>query len=433
MKVFKPTFKSKKSGATEKCSHWYITFADNMQIRRRLPAFANKQASDRAAVKIGELLSLGGVPSQTLQAWLEKEIPESMRQRLIAWNIVDGRRVSSHLGKDLAGHVEDFRASLAAAGKTAKYVRQVAATLADLFGACGFGWWADLDADANRLYTHLGDLRAAGGIGQRTFNSHLNDVKHFCRWMVDEKRTSSSPLQHLKRIEQTEKRRERRALDLDEQRRLLAVAEQGPAHHNMTGHERALVYRLALETGLRANEIRQLTVAAFDFSTCIVTQVSAYTKNRKLAEMDLKPEMAAEIEAFLAGKPLDAAAFAMPCTPSRMFKADLDAARATWVAEARTDGEREERERSDFLAYRDDRGRFADFHALRHTFITNLARAGVHPSDAQALARHSSIELTLNHYTHSLRRDHKQIINALPDLTGEPVRLSSACLSQRSA
>ncbi|MFW5690732.1 MAG: tyrosine-type recombinase/integrase, partial [Planctomycetota bacterium] len=48
----------------------------------------------------------------------------------------------------------------------------------------------------------------------------------------------------------------------------------------------------------------------------------------------------------------------------------------------------------------DDRGRVVDFHALRHTFISNLARAGVHPRNAQALARHSTIDLTMNVYTH---------------------------------
>ena len=431
MKVFKPTFKSKKTGATEKCSHWYITFVDNMQVRRRLPAFANKQASDRAAVKIGELLSLGGVPSQELQKWLEKEIPESMRQRLIAWGIVDSRRVSSHLGKSLAEHVADFCASRAAKGKTARYVRQVAAILVNLFGACGFKRWADLDA--NRLYTHLGELRSTGGIGQRTFNSHLRAAQHFCKWVVQEQRASSSPLQHLSGIQQTEKKVVRRALDLDEQRRLLAVTEQGPAHHNMSGHERALVYRLALETGLRANEIRQLTVSAFNFNACVVTLAGAYAKNKKLAELDLKPALAVEIEAFLAGKSPDAPAFAMPDSAARMIKVDLDAARTAWIAEGDTDAERGKRERSDFLTYRDGAGRVADFHGLRHSFITNLARAGVHPSDAQALARHSTITLTMDCYTHTLRKDHKGIINALPDLTGEPRRLSSACLSQRSA
>jgi len=42
----------------------------------------------------------------------------------------------------------------------------------------------------------------------------------------------------------------------------------------------------------------------------------------------------------------------------------------------------------------------ADFHALRHTFVTNLVRAGVLPKDAKELARHSSITLTMDRYAH---------------------------------
>ena len=53
------------------------------------------------------------------------------------------------------------------------------------------------------------------------------------------------------------------------------------------------------------------------------------------------------------------------------------------------------------IPYRDDAGRVADFHSLRHTFITNLARGGVHPKVAQALARHSTITLTMDRYSHT--------------------------------
>ena len=54
------------------------------------------------------------------------------------------------------------------------------------------------------------------------------------------------------------------------------------------------------------------------------------------------------------------------------------------------------------LVYRNQDGLVADFHALRHTFMTNLAIAGVHPKTAQMLARHSTIAMTMDRYTHSL-------------------------------
>lgn len=76
---------------------------------------------------------------------------------------------------------------------------------------------------------------------------------------------------------------------------------------------------------------------------------------------------------------------------AKMMRRDLAAARGAWLKEAKTDEERATREKSDFLRYKDAQGRYADFHANRHTFITNLGRVGVHPKTAQTLARHSDI------------------------------------------
>jgi len=82
-----------------------------------------------------------------------------------------------------------------------------------------------------------------------------------------------------------------------------------------------------------------------------------------------------------------------------MLKMDLDAARAKWIKQAPS-SERSRRERSNFLAYWNHAGQVFDFHALRHQFTSSLAAAGVHPKVAQQLARHSTIDLTMNTYTH---------------------------------
>jgi hypothetical protein len=44
---------------------------------------------------------------------------------------------------------------------------------------------------------------------------------------------------------------------------------------------------------------------------------------------------------------------------------------------------------------------YADFHALRHTFVSALAAAEVGPKELQTLARHSDPRLTLGLYTHA--------------------------------
>ena len=55
------------------------------------------------------------------------------------------------------------------------------------------------------------------------------------------------------------------------------------------------------------------------------------------------------------------------------------------------------------IAYKSDDGLFADFHSNRHTFISNLSKAGISPKMAQTLARHSDMNLTMVSLWHSCR------------------------------
>src|SRR5262249_12424296 len=68
------------------------------------------------------------------------------------------------------------------------------------------------------------------------------------------------------------------------------------------------------------------------------------------------------------------------------------------------------------IPYRDEGGRVFDFHALRHQFISSLATAWVHPKVAQALARHSTITLTMDRYTHIGLYDQTAALDQLPAL-----------------
>src|SRR5690606_24456773 len=49
----------------------------------------------------------------------------------------------------------------------------------------------------------------------------------------------------------------------------------------------------------------------------------------------------------------------------------------------------------------DKSGRRVTFHSFRHTFVTNLANAGVPPHTACKLARHACITTTLKIYAHT--------------------------------
>jgi len=97
-----------------------------------------------------------------------------------------------------------------------------------------------------------------------------------------------------------------------------------------------------------------------------------------------------------------------------MLQRDLAAARKAWIKEGVNKDERQEREQSDFLKAVDSANRIVDFHALRHGFITYLVTANVSPKVAQLLARHSTITLTMDRYTHLGIGDLAEGLKSLP-------------------
>jgi len=85
--------------------------------------------------------------------------------------------------------------------------------------------------------------------------------------------------------------------------------------------------------------------------------------------------------------------FALGDKPAKMMREDLAAAGIT---------------------YRDGAGRVADFHSLRHTYISNIQRNGASVKVCQELARHSDPKLTLGVYTHLQVQDKTAALDALP-------------------
>jgi hypothetical protein len=155
--------------------------------------------------------------------------------------------------------------------------------------------------------------------------------------------------------------------------------------------------------------LRSLTREDFDLegNPATVTVRAAYSKHRRDDTLPLRPETAAALAEYLARKLPNVAAFPMPATDkgALMLREDL----------AATGGEG-----MDPIPAKDDQGRVVDFHALRHTFVTNLCNGGVHPKTAQALARHSTITLTMDRYTHLTAASQTDALDALPDLDALP-------------
>ncbi|MBL7186136.1 MAG: hypothetical protein ISS70_07400 [Phycisphaerae bacterium] len=235
MKIYKHTFHDKKTGKKKQCKAWYISFTDNKQIRRQLPAFPSKKATERAAGKIEELLGSQGILNRDLQKWIA-EIPSPMRKRLVKYGLIGDGKLSENIGKTLLVHLEEYCDGLKADRRKLKYIQQVQKQIKCILEGCRFTTWSDIDG--NRVKTFLAKGRGPDGHGERTYNSYLQAFRQFCSWLIREDRVAgNNPMKAQKLIKQTTFRKVRRALTLSEQQSLLKATEAAPKRFHMDGHE----------------------------------------------------------------------------------------------------------------------------------------------------------------------------------------------------
>ncbi len=302
----------------------------------------------------------------------------------------------------------------------------------------------------------------------RTRNSYAQALSSFCNWCVETGRLAVNPLAKItKADEAVDRRRHRRAMTETELMKLLDVARRRPLadygrrtlpkpidqrkgkrdtwmaeqltaetfdaavaratqrlSHNpelvdrldRLGRERAMIYKTLVLTGLRRGELASITVAQVSLvgSMPYIVLHAADEKGRRGADVPLRPDLAADLrawldeklaivrtEAFRRGEPVpdrlpdSTPLFTVPDGLVRILDRDLIAAG---------------------IPKRDERGRTIDVHALRHTFGTLLSKGGVAPRTAQAAMRHSKIDLTMNVYTDPKLLDVAGALNSLPTL-----------------
>ena len=372
----KYTVKDKNGKTVRKQSKfWYIDYKTAEGARKRVKGFKDKQATAQLAAK------------------LEKE------SELAQAGIVD--KYKEHRKKPLSEHLRDFKASLMNKGTTEKHACLVYNRAKAVIESCNFTYISDVSASKTQRY--LAERRR-DGLSIRSSNFYLQAVKQFCRWLVADNRTAENPLAYLKgQNPKTDIRHPRRALSIDELDLLITSTLKGQQHSGMSGKERAMLYMLAVSTGLRASELASLTWQSFNLSdsTPFVTVLAAYSKHRRDDTLPLRLDVAGQLAAWKFELQADEQAKVFttfnPNKGAEILKKDLEVAG---------------------IDYEDAVGRFADFHSLRHSFASILNQSGVSPKVAQSLLRHSTIGLTMDTYTHIGLYDERTALDSLPKLPG---------------
>jgi integrase len=324
-----------------------------------------------------------------------------------------------HRRTPLANHLADFRQYLEGKGNTDKHARLTYTRAQAIIDGCKFKRISDVSPSA--VVEWLREERAAKRIGIQSSNYYLACIKALMAWMVKDGRTDRNPLVHLTPMNaKVDVRRERRCLPPEEFALLLEAARKGKPKRKVTGEDRAMLYLLAANSGLRCSELASLTPESFDLAgdSPSVTVEAAYSKRRRVDTQPLPRDVATVLANWLRGKPPKKHLWPGGWVnhAAKMVKADLAAARKAWIEKASTPEEKKLRHECSVLSFRDAAGRVFDFHSLRHLYVSNLAAAGVHPKIAQTLARHSTITLTLDRYTHVGLYDLAASVNSLPTI-----------------
>ena len=98
--------------------------------------------------------------------------------------------------KPLSAHLIDWEASLRANRRADEYIRWKLARVRRAFEACRFTFPRDLAASPVENFLHA--LRETDGRSVQTSNDHLQAVKQFARWMIDNDRLPKNPFARLK-------------------------------------------------------------------------------------------------------------------------------------------------------------------------------------------------------------------------------------------
>jgi integrase len=381
-----------------------------------------------------------------------------------------GDPYEEHRGRPLVDHLADFRAALAAKGDHPRHVKLTVANVRAMLDGTGAVWLADLDcgkasewlttlrADRQAMQLPAGqDLfrlaevarllgvksvsvtkairrhgleaigagparrypratvealieRTARGASPETVNHYVRSLRAFGRWLARSRRWASNPFDTLDLLSTaTDRRRDRRELTADELRQVLAVTRASErSFRGLSGEDRFHLYAVACGTGFRASALASLAPESFDLAgdTPTVTLAARHAKNRKTKVQPLPPDVAELLRVYLkgkpAGRPIWGGMWAKDYCGAEMLRSDLDAAGIRYTVEG------------------PDGPLYADFHALRHSYLTLGGRAGIDLRTLQELAGHSTPALTAR-YSHRRLYDLAGAVEKLPNFlpTGE--------------
>ncbi|TWT65661.1 tyrosine-type recombinase/integrase [Crateriforma conspicua] len=322
-----------------------------------------------------------------------------------ATGLIDPRleRFAAQATRPIVEHVDEWIASLRSSGRSTTHTgrsRQRLETIIDFAGWSNIGMITPESVE--RFAAHLRDDL---GRGSNTIANYIQPAKQFARWLSRTGRLPFNPLDVVRKPNPNSDRRRHR--------RMLLPAEW-PWLREAAG-PRAVLYETAIQTGLRAGELRSLKPShvKHDAAPPHVIVQAGETKNKDMARQYITADLASRLA--IHQPPSRSVFFDLPDEygMADLVRNDMAAARAMWLSR---DGNTDEDAESDFLVPTNDADESFDFHSLRHTCGAWLALQNVHPKTIQTVMRHKTITLTMDTYGHLFPDSQPEAIERLSPL-----------------
>ena len=313
--------------------------------------------------------------------------------------------ISEGLTTPLIAHIDDYAEAVRENSKksSSQWWNEQKAKLKLVFNQAKVVMVRDINPE--KIKGALGDLSRKQCWSKRTRNHYIRAIKAFFSWLHKEKKIGFNPIENLKvdKVRDSDIKRPRRAFSAVECQFLINYLVHSKDDRKVVNppKERALLYALAFQSGLRAKELCSLKPLNFDFEGGTVTILGKDSKNASTEVVPLPSALVEQIKQHTLGKDKSKAIFKGVYSSSvcgRRLKKDMAKARKSYIQESRTPEEKEARTNDDFLLFKNHLGEYLDFQSLRSGFVTSLLEQGANIKVVQKLARHKDAETTLKHY-----------------------------------
>ena len=374
--------------------------------RLRMVGYTDRRASlklEENIIALDSCIVAGERPDRNLTEWLEA-LPERTKEKLARHGLIS--KVSLERSKTIQEHLEIFIAYKSSQASRSiikpKQVKVMKTRLNKLIDQCNISCISDISQ--RTIENWMTENTINNTFAPKTINHYITAFKQFSSWLYKNNISTEDTLAGLQKININSGNITftRRALTENEINSLVHEAKTSSVTRcGVTGTQRALAYQISLFTGLRYNEAATLRRDDIDLETKTIRCRDINSKNGHTTTLPLQDELASELKAYFSDNPVLPFANIFPHMPEKgidLLKKDLESAN---------------------IPYETEEGR-ADFHSLRHTFCTMLAKSGVLPQVGQKLMRHSDIKLTMTTYTHLLLEDQRMAVSKLPSLNIQP-------------